>query len=53
MHIQREKLHSSAQIQKGKLYLVFLFVLMVWSLLPNALRPFQIYFDPTNLGIRT
>ena len=28
-------------------------VLMGWSLLPNALRPFQIYFAPPNLGIRT
>ena len=28
------------------------FVLMGWSLLPNALRPFQIYCAPPNLGIR-
>ena len=27
------------------------FVLMGWSLLPNALRPFQIYCAPLNLGI--
>ena len=31
--------------------MVFLFVLMGWSLLPNALRPFQIYCAPPNLGI--
>ena len=34
-------------------YLVFVFVLMGWSLLPNALRPFEIYCGPPNLGIRT
>ena len=27
-------------------------VLKGWSLLPNALRPFQIYCAPPNLGIR-
>ena len=27
------------------------FFLMGWSLLPNALRPFQIYYAPPNLGI--
>ena len=31
------------------LYLVF--VLVGWSLLPNALQPFQIYCDPPNSGI--
>ena len=28
-------------------------VLMEWSLLPNALRPFIIYWAPPSLGIRT
>ena len=28
-------------------------ILLGWSLLPNALRPFQIYCAPPNLGIRT
>ena len=32
---------------------VFVFVLMGWLLLPNALRLFQIYCAPPNLGIRT
>ena len=27
------------------------FVLMGWSMLPNALRPFKIYCAPVNLGI--
>ena len=31
--------------------LVFIFVLMEWSLLPNALRHFQIYCAPPNLRI--
>ena len=30
---------------------LFVFVLMGWSLLPNALRPFQIYCTPPNLRI--
>ena len=30
--------------------IVFVFVLMEWSLLPNALRTFQIYYAPPNLG---
>jgi hypothetical protein len=30
---------------------VFVFVLMGWSLLPNALRPFKIYCAPPNFGI--
>ena len=34
----------------GILY-IFIYVLMGWSLLPNALRPFKIYCDPPNLGI--
>ena len=34
-------------------YEVFAFVLMGWSLLPNALQPFKIYCAPQNLGIRT
>ena len=34
-----------------QLYFLFVFVLMGWSLLPNALRPFQIYYAPPNLGI--
>ena len=29
---------------------VFLFILMGWSLQPNALRPFQIYCAPPNLS---
>ena len=33
-----------------KMDLVFVFVLMGWSLLPNALRPFQIYCAPPNSG---
>ena len=36
--------------QALELYCI-LFVLMGWSLLPNALRPFQIYWAPPNLGI--
>ena len=47
--LQNEELHS--------LYLspniVFLFVMMEWSLLPNAQRPFHIYCAPPNLGTRT
>ena len=35
------------------MYCIFVFVLMGWSLLPNALRNFQIYCAPPNLGIRT
>ena len=31
----------------------FVFGLMGWSLLPNALLPLKIYFAPPNLGIRT
>ena len=31
----------------------FVFVLMGWSLLPNALQPFKIYCAPPNLDIRT
>ena len=30
---------------------VFVFVLMWWSLIPNTLRPFQISCAPPNLGI--
>ena len=30
---------------------LFVFVLMEWSLLPNALWPFKIYCAPPNLGI--
>ena len=33
--------------------ILYLFVLMGCSLLPNALRTFQIYCAPPNLGIRT
>ena len=36
----------------GKRMLVFVFVLMGWSLLPGALRSFEIYCAPLNLGIR-
>ena len=32
---------------------LYCIVLKGWSLLPNALRPFQIYCAPPNLGIRT
>ena len=32
-------------------YLYFVFVLMGWSLLPNALRPYKIYCAPSNLCI--
>ena len=35
----------------NNLLFVFVFVLMGWSLLPNSLRPFQIYCAPPNLGI--
>ena len=31
--------------------IVFVFVLIGWSLLLNALRPFKIYCAPPNLGI--
>ena len=31
--------------------IVFVFVLMGWSLLSNALRPFKTYCDPPNLDI--
>ena len=33
--------------------IVFVFVLMGWSLMPNALQPFKIYCAPLNLDIRT
>ena len=33
------------------LSIVFVFVLMGWSLLPNALQPFKIYCAPLNLSI--
>ena len=32
-------------------WLVFVFALMGWSLLPNVVRPFKIYCAPPNLGI--
>ena len=38
-------------IRRSRGNLVFLFVVMGWSLLPNALRPFMIYCAPPNLGI--
>ena len=31
--------------------IVFVFVLMGWSLLPNALRPFKIYCAPPKLAL--
>jgi hypothetical protein len=34
-----------------KPWIEFVFVLMGWSLLPNALRPTKIYYAPPNLGI--
>ena len=34
-------------------HFVFVFVLMGWSFLPNALRHFKIYCAPLKLGIRT
>ena len=32
---------------------LYCIVLMGWSLRPNALRPFQIYYTPPNLNITT
>ena len=40
-------------IQMALKVFVFVLVLMGWSFLPNALRPFKIYCAPPNLGIRT
>ena len=38
---------------KDVVIVLFVFVLMGWSLLPNAMRPFKIYYAPPNLVIRT
>ena len=37
--------------KEGSVVFVFVFVLMGWSLLPNALRPFKIYCAPPKLRI--
>ena len=37
--------------QDGYCTVLYSIVLMGWSLLPNALRPFQIYCAPPNLGV--
>jgi hypothetical protein len=46
---EEQRKHSPNKV----LYCIVLYciVLMGWSLLPNALRPFQIYCAPPNLGI--
>ena len=46
-------LTSKLNIELIDKLVVFVFVLMGWSLLPNALRPFKIYCAPPNLDIRT
>jgi hypothetical protein len=33
--------------------ILFVFDLMEWSLLSNALKPFKVYCAPPNFGIRT
>ena len=48
----RKVLNFNYDVQNFILYF-FVFVLMGWSLLLNALRPFQIYCAPPNLSIRT
>ena len=40
-------------VASGKYHKSFVFVLIGWSLLSNALRSFQIYCASLNLGIRT
>jgi hypothetical protein len=42
--------HVSAALNLRVVFCI-LFVLIGWSLLPNALRPFQIYCAPPKLGI--
>ena len=37
--------------QNANMYIVFVFVSVGWSLLPNALRPFKICCAPPNLDI--
>ena len=43
--------YLSSRVTSERLLLLLVFVLMGWSLLPNALLPFKIYCDPPNLGI--
>ena len=43
------KNEEAVENQRG--HFLFAFVLMGWSLLPNALRPFRVYCAPPNLGI--
>ena len=43
--------YEVSRIFLSRICIVFVFVSMGWSLLPNALRPFRIYCAPPNLGI--
>ena len=49
----KHKFDNLGIFQKLSCILLYCIVLKGWSLLPNALRPFQIYRAPPNLGIRT
>ena len=55
LHYLASKLHclQNRSFTKGVLHFLYciVFVLLGWSLLPNALRPFKIYCAPPNLGI--
>jgi len=44
---------SNKDLEFSAWFILYCIVLKGWSLLPNALRPFEIHCAPPNLGIRT